>query len=404
MRTSTKVILAIALCVIVASFGFIAGFATSHIVPDPVAIANGANSSGSSVGSAVDQVRKLLDERALEPPSESSATAGAINGLLESNGDKYGMYFDAKHYKAFNEDTMGSFGGIGVALGQNKDGKAYVVEVYDNTPAQRAGIKQGDIFVGVDGVKRDKWTTEEVVKRVRGEEGTTVTVVMQRPAKDDGGEPTEVTFKLTRAKIDYPNVKSEMFGNVGYIRVGQFNMKAAEEIAKAVEDLTKKGAKALVLDLRDNPGGLLDEAVDVSSLFIQDGVIVRVDERDKPEQTEVANGNKITDLPMVVLINNNSASASEITAGALQDYGRAVLLGEKSFGKGSVQTIEELPGGTAVKFTIAHYLTPKSRVINNVGLTPDVIIPMDPMKEMDKKTDVQLQQAIELAKKKAAGK
>ena len=253
-------------------------------------------------------------------------------------------------------------------------------------------------------MKRTKWDTEEVVKRVRGEEGTKVTLVMTRAAKDPHDEPTEVTFDITREKITYPNIKSEMIGNVGYIRLGQFNAKATDDMKKAVEDLTKQGAKGIVLDLRDNPGGLLDEAVDLTSLFVSDGVIVRVDERDKPEQVLNATGKKITDLPMAVLINGDSASASEITAGALQDYARAVLVGETSFGKGSVQTIEELPDGGAVKFTIAHYLTPKKRVINGIGLTPDVVVVMDREKQMERATDAQLQKALEVVKDKISGK
>jgi carboxyl-terminal processing protease len=254
-------------------------------------------------------------------------------------------------------------------------------------------------------VKRAKWTSEEVVKRVRGEAGTKVKLVMSRPVKDGAGVPADVPFEIVREKITYPNIKSEKIGDVGYIRLGQFNAKAAADIKKAVEDLTKQGAKGFVLDLRDDPGGLLDQAVDVSSLFIADGAIVRVDERNKPEQVLNATGNKITDAPMAVLINGDSASASEIAAGALQDYGRAVLVGEKSFGKGSVQTIEELPDVGAVKFTIAHYLTPKKRVINGIGLTPDVIVIMDREKQMERKTDAQLQKALEIVKAKLkAGK
>ena len=344
-------------------------------------------------------------ERALEPPNETSATAGAIQGLLESGGDKYATYFDQKHFKDFNEETQGSFGGIGVVLGQNKEGQAFVVEVYKDTPAERVGMKAGDVFGSIDGVKREKWTTEEVVKRVRGEEGTKVKLVMSRPAEDTiHDEPKEIPFEITREKINYPNIKSEKIGDIGYIRLGQFNAKAADDIKVAVEDLKKQGAKGFVLDLRDDPGGLLDQAVDVSSLFIADGAIVRVDERNKAEQVLNATGNKITDAPMAVLINGNSASASEIVAGALQDWGRATLVGEKSFGKGSVQTIEELPDGAAVKFTIAHYLTPKKRVIDGVGLTPDVIIVMDAEKQAERKTDTQLQKALEVvqAKLKAA--
>jgi carboxyl-terminal processing protease len=405
MNRSTKVILVVALSVIILSLGFVGGFATSQLVPGSSAItpaigATGGNSSA-DVGATVDEVNGLLQKKALNPPSDTSATAGAVNGLLESNGDKYATYFDAQHYKAFNEDSMGAFGGIGVVLGQNKDGQAYIVEVYKDTPADRAGIKAGDVFVSINGVKRPKWTTEEIVKLVRGEEGTKVTIVLSRPGTGANASPTEHTFDLTREKIKYPNLKSEKIGDVGYIRLGQFNANATDDIKKAITDLTAQGAKSFVLDLRDNPGGLLDQAVDVSSLFIGDGVIVRVDERNKPEQIYRATGNKATDAPLVVLINGNSASASEITAGALQDYGRATLVGEKSFGKGSVQTIEELPGGAAVKFTIAHYFTPLKRAINGIGLTPDVVVTMDPQKEMDRKTDTQFQKALDLAKQKA---
>jgi carboxyl-terminal processing protease len=406
MNKTTKVILAVSMSVIILSVGFIGGFAVSKLSP-----AMGLSSlpsptgSASNVGTAVDEINQLLKSRALDPPSETSATAGAIQGLLESSGDKYATYFDKAHFKSFNEETQGAFGGIGVVLGLNKDGQAYVVEVYKDTPAQRVGMKAGDVFSSIDGVTRTKWTTEEVVKRVRGEEGTKVKLVMSRPSKDVHTPPTDVTFDITREKIVYPNIKSEKIGDIGYIRLGQFNAKAADDIKKAVQDLTKQGAKGLVLDLRDDPGGLLDQAVDVSSLFIADGAIVRVDERNKPEQVLNANGNKITDLPMAVLINGDSASASEIAAGALQDYARAVLVGEKSFGKGSVQTIEQLPDGGAVKFTIAHYLTPKSRVINGIGLTPDVVVVMDRELQADKKTDTQLQKALEVVQAKIkAGK
>jgi len=401
MNKSTKVILAVALSVILLSMGFIGGFVFSKMSPAVAGLSALPEPGGASnVGNAVDEINALLKERALEPPSETSATAGAIQGLLESGGDKYATYFDKEHYKAFTEETMGAFGGIGVVLGENKDGESYVVEVYDNTPAKRAGLLPGDVFTAIDGVRRLKWTTDEVVQRVRGEEGTKVKLVMSRPAKDGMSEPVDIPFEITREEITYPNIKSEKIGTVGYIRLGQFNAKATDDIKKAVKDLTEQGAKGIVLDLRENPGGLLEQAVDVTSLFIEDGVIVRVDERGKPEQVLNARGDKITDLPMAVLINGDSASASEIAAGALQDYGRAVLVGEKSFGKGSVQTTERLPNGAAIKFTIAHYLTPKKRVINGVGLTPDVEVKMEREKQIERSTDVQLQKALEVVRGK----
>ena len=402
MNKVTKAILVVALAVIVASGGFVGGFAVARLAPVDGLAAIAAPANQTALGAHIDQIYQLLKDRALVPPSETSATAGSIQGLLDANGDKYATYFDQKHYQFFSEESMGAFGGIGVVLGE-KDGTAYIVEVYKGTPAFSAGMKAGDVLVVIDGVRRAKWTSEEVVKRVRGDAGTKVTITVLRPAAGGKGPMAEKTFTLTRAKITYPNIKSELKGSVGYIRLGQFNAKSAEDVKAAIKSLTDKGAKAFVFDLRDNPGGLLDQAIAVSSLFIKDGVIVRVDERNVPEKEYRALGGKVTDAPLFVLMNGDSASASEITAGALQDYGRATLVGEKSFGKGSVQTIEQLPWGGAVKFTIAHYLTPKKRVINGIGLQPDVLVKMDRSKEMTPTTDTQLIKALDLANK-AAGK
>jgi carboxyl-terminal processing protease len=182
--------------------------------------------------------------------------------------------------------------------------------------------------------------------------------------------------------------------------LAEFNANAGADMDKAIAEMTDKGAKAMILDLRQNPGGLLDQAVDVSSLFINDGVVVRVDQRGRPEEVHYASGHKVTDMPLILLVDGDSASASEIVAGALQDYGRATLVGEKTFGKGSVQTIVQLKDGGGVKFTIAHYLTPKKRAIDGLGLAPDVLVKMDPMKQVDHKTDTQLTKAIEIAKSK----
>jgi carboxyl-terminal processing protease len=401
MSKATKVIVAVALVVILTCVGFIGGVAISHITvfsESPVGIS--ANSSKGAVADKVAEVNALLQSQALQPPSETSATAGAVQGLLDSNGDKYATYFDATQYKSFNEVSMGSFGGIGVVLGENQQGQAYVADVYPNTPAAKAGMKRGDVFVAINGKRQSKWTSDEVVKLVRGPEGTQVQLTMLRPNTVTSKPGTEVSFTITRAMIDYPNTKTKMYGNVGYVRLGQFNANSVSDMKKAISELTSQGAKALVLDLREDPGGLLDQAVGVSSLFIPSGPIVRVDQRNRPEEVHNATGDKVTDLPLVVLIDGNSASASEITAGALQDYGRAVLVGEKSFGKGSVQTVVPLQDGSAVKFTIAHYLTPNKRVINGVGLTPDYIVVMDPLKQLDPKTDIQLTKAIEIAKSK----
>lgn len=398
MSNAIKAIIAVSVAVIIAAGGFLGGYLIAR-QDDSIAIAT-PGLSESEIGDKVEEVERLLQDRALEPPSETTATAGAIQGLLESNGDKYGTYFDTQHFKYFNEESMGEFGGIGVVLGE-KDGTSYVVEVYKKTPAYEAGIKAGDVFMEIDGVRREKWTSQEVVKRVRGKEGTTVKIVFERPAKDDdkGAKPEEYTVDVERAMIELPNIESKMYGQVGYIRLGQFNAKSSEDIANAIASLKKKGATSYVLDLRDNPGGLLDEAVDVTSLFVKDGAVVKVEERDRKPQVSLVTGNQVTKAPLVLLINGNSASASEIVAGALQDHKRAVLVGEKSFGKGSVQTVEQLEDGSAVKFTIAHYLTPKDRVIDGKGVKPDVTVKMDAEKQMDVKTDLQLKRALAEARK-----
>lgn len=395
MSKGLKIAAALALVAIIGAGGFIGGFAVAKSEATAVAEPTDA------VARSVSEVRDLLEAEALEPPTETSATAGAVQGLLESGGDKYGVYFDSKHFEYFNEDMAGEFGGIGVLLGE-KEGTAYVVEVYDDTPAKRGGIKAGDIFVKIDEVSRDKWTTDEVVKRVRGKEGTDVELTLLRPPADGEEAHETYTVTLTREMIQFPNIESRIeSGDVGYIRLGQFNAQSTDEIRDAIESLDKKGAKSFVLDLRDNPGGALDQAVGVSSLFVPSGVIVRVAERTRPEVEYRTTERKVTDAPLVVLINGNSASASEIVGGAVQDYGRAKLVGEQSFGKGSVQTVKEMSFGGAVKFTTAHYLTPKSRVIDGKGLTPDVEVKMDAEKQADAKTDTQLQRAVSEAKKAA---
>jgi carboxyl-terminal processing protease len=352
-----------------------------------------------TLGDKITEVEELLDEQALKVPSETSATVGTIQGLLDSTGDKYATYFDKKHFEYFNEETSGEFGGIGVTIGQ-EDGSAYVVSVIPDTPAAKAGIQKDDVFVSIDGVKQDRWDSDEVVKRVRGEEGTTVKLQMRR------GEQIK-DFTLERAKINLPNIASQMIGkDVGYIRLYSFNQKSTDDLKSAITELKGKGAKGYIVDVRDNPGGLLNQAVDVASLFIPSGVIVRVDERGKPEQQHGATGRVATDAPVVLLVNGDSASASEIVAGALQDYARATLVGEKTFGKGSVQTVEQLSFGGGVKFTIAHYLTPKSRVIDGKGVTPEIVVKMDPKDEYDAefqkdmKKDIQLEKAIATLREK----
>lgn len=342
---------------------------------------------------AVREVQDIIDEEAIQPSSDASITAGAIKGMLQSLDDPYAMYFDKKHYGYLNEQTSGTFYGIGVTI-QNKDNDLVIASVIAGTPAEKAGLKANDVIVTIDGETREKWDTDEAVLRIRGKAGTDVTLGIRR----DGAEKL-TDFTITRAKIDVPNIESEMVGTtVGYIRLYSFNENAEHEVREAIKQLSDKGAKGFVFDLRDNPGGLLSSSVDVASLFIKDGVIVRVEDRDNTVEEYRATGKAATAAPLVVLINGNSASASEIVGGAIQDHGRATLVGEKSFGKGSVQQIEELSFGGAIKLTIAHYVTPKGQIIDKNGLKPDVPVEMDAKLQAEKSTDTQLKRAIEVLK------
>jgi carboxyl-terminal processing protease len=418
MDRALKVIIGVLAAIALVAVGFGAGYAAGGFGPTWSSAIKGSmvqeklkkggstdtsltpEQSQKELDELLGEIHTLIGEKALKPSTEASITRSTIDGMLKSLDDKYATYFDPKHFKFFNEQSMGSFGGIGVNLGENKKGEAYVVGVIKGgTPAEKAGVKKGDVFYDINGVKRDKWTTEEVMSKVRGPEGTQVKIGFKRE-----GAKAPVYFTITRAQIKVPNIESELIKpDIGYIRLFSFNARSADEIAKAAADLKKQGAKGYILDLRDNPGGLLQAGVDVVSLFVKDGVVVRVDERNRDEQIyAVTPGRYVSDAPLVVLVNENSASASEIAAGAFQDYGRAILVGTKSFGKGSVQTILPLSNGGAVKFTTAHYLTPKRRVINGKGVTPEVVVKMDPKLEMDKKKDVQYLKAIEVLKKELA--
>ncbi|MHB9003596.1 MAG: S41 family peptidase [Coriobacteriia bacterium] len=396
MNRTITYLLAGTLALMIIATAFAGGMLFSRFVEDYKV--PGVSQASTTVGDRVDEVRALLNRQALSPADETSLTAGAIQGMLEGGGDAYATYFNPDHYEYFSEMTDGAFYGIGVNIAE-KDGKVYIVSVIEDTPAEAVGLEANDEFRAIDETRREVFTSEEVVKLVRGEAGTDVNVTVFRPS-----DKKEHTFTVTRAKIDIPNVMTRLLGpdkNVGYLRMLSFNAQSAAELSDSINELAADGATTFVLDLRDNPGGLLSSAVDVASLFVEDGVIVRIEARNKPEDEMRANGRipaySAAEVPLVMLINENSASASEVLGGALQDYKRATLVGTKSFGKGSVQTIEELSFGGAVKFTTAHYLTPKSRVIDGKGLVPDVTVEMKPELQADEKTDTQLAKAIELA-------
>jgi len=331
---------------------------------------------------------QIVQTRYVEAVPTESLIAGAVKGMVSSLGDPHSVYMDAKMFKEFMIETEGSFGGVGIVLGV-KDKKLTVVSPIEGTPGDKAGVKSGDQIVKIDGKDSKEMALDEAVNKIRGPEGTNVTLTILR-----GNEPTQ-DYVLTRSSIQIKTVSGKMLPDqIGYIRISMFNDNTGADFKQKYDELEKEGMKAIVLDLRDNPGGLLDESVKVASYFVPKGPIVSVVPRDGEREVH-SSTLEAAKYPVTVLINGGSASASEIVSGAIQDTGVGTLIGTKSYGKGSVQTILRLDSG-AIKLTIAKYLTPNDRSINGIGLEPDIKIEMDP----DATHDVQLDKAIEVVRDK----
>ncbi len=311
-----------------------------------------------------DYVENVSDEQLIE---------AAINGMLSAL-DPHSSYMNAKNFQDMQVQVRGEFGGLGIEVTM-ENGIVKVVSPIDDTPAAKAGVKPGDLIVQIDGEPVQGMSLNDAVTRMRGPVGSEIKLTIKREGKD----PFDVTMK--RAVVKIQSVKEQLEGDdVGYIRITSFNEQADSGVKDAIKDLrAKAGAKltGIVLDLRNNPGGLLDQAVAVSNDFLSQGEIVSTRGR-HPEDAQRYNaqppGDLTSGLPMVVLINGGSASASEIVAGALQDHHRAVLLGTRSFGKGSVQTIIQLPGHGAMRLTTARYYTPSGRSIQAKGIEPDITV------------------------------
>ena len=316
---------------------------------------------------------------------------GSLKGMVNSLGDPYSVYLDPKMYSELMLETKGSFGGVGIVLGV-KDKQLTVVAPIEGTPAETAGILSGDLIVKIDGQDTKDMALDEAVGKIRGKEGSKVTLTIQRT----GQEAEE--YSLTRATIVLKSVSGKILENgIGYIRLSMFSETTGNDFTQKMSELTEQGMTSLILDLRNNPGGLIGESVKVARLLVPQGPIVSVIGKDGERETSQSYLEK-TPLPLVVLINGGSASASEIGAGAIQDTGAGKLIGVKTFGKGSVQRIIPLDKDSAVKITIAEYHTPKDRSIHGKGIEPDIVVEMP--KDKDAKSDPQLDKAIEVLKSK----
>lgn len=317
------------------------------------------------------EVLSSLQKNYVEPVKSKELIYGAVKGMLNTL-DAHSAFMPPEVYKEMQVDTKGEFGGLGLQIG-TKDNKLVVIAPIEGTPAEAAGVKPGDVILKVDDQILTKDTSlMDAVNKMRGEKGTKVVLTIQRDQV-----PNPLVFELVRDVIRIQSVKSKVLEpGIGYVRITQFQEQTAHDLSKAIAKLRESNIHSLILDLRNNPGGLLTSAVEVSEQFLENGkLIVFIKGRDgKRDEYLASNAGALKDIPLIVLVNEGSASASEIVSGALQDWGRAVVVGTQTFGKGSVQTILPLSDGSALRLTTAKYYTPKGRSIQNTGIDPDIVV------------------------------
>ncbi|AEE91792.1 Carboxyl-terminal protease [Tepidanaerobacter acetatoxydans Re1] len=393
------------LCIAISLLSFFAGAAA---VSKPFyAISKGDDKNAAAVVDGqtdlqhlkpVVDVIKLIEDKYVKDVETEKLIEGAIKGVVESLGDPYSVYMNETEFQDFIASINGSFSGVGMVLSADEStGDIIVVSPIEGTPAQKAGILPKDIIVKVDDIELAGKSLDEAVKLLRGEKGTKVVVYIKRQDNEDLLE-----FELMRDDIRVTTIKHEIIDDdVGYIKITSFDSQTYDEFKAAVDSLQKQGIKGLILDLRNNPGGSLYESVRIADEILGKGMIVYTEDRNKNKLEEYYSDNNRISLPLVVLINENSASASEIVAGAIQDHKAGVLVGTKTFGKGSVQEIEPFQDGTGIKLTIARYYLPSGRSIDGIGVEPDIkvelskdISPFDIPREKDS----QLLKALDIVK------
>lgn len=335
----------------------------------PVASSNPETGLG-----VVDEAWRIIFKEYVEKDKINSAnmTEAAIRGMVEALNDPYTSYLNPRAYQLSRTDLAGKFEGIGAFVGM-RNNQLIIVAPMPNSPAARAGLVPGDAILKVDGLPTSEMNLEEAVLHIRGPKGTSVKLLILRQ-----GNPEPQEIEIIRGAIEVPTVIFEMKEDIAYIRIFQFSGRTDEEVSGMLQDAASKKATGIILDLRSNPGGLLDEVVDVASHFIKEGAVVYVvDNQGRRETKSVKPGKITTGLPIVALSNNFSASGSEVLMGALQDHGRATIAGTKTFGKGSVNTLRQLSDGSGLYITIARWLTPNERLIEGKGIEPDITLNLE---------------------------
>ena len=348
----------------------------------------------------VDELTNYMDLYYYEDYDVQDVQDGLLKGVVSGLGDKYSAYYTAEEYKEQQLSTSGTYYGIGAALAQDKDTmQVTITKIYEGTPSEEAGLKKDDVIVSADGTDATSMELTDFVKLIRGEEGTTVHLEIYRPSTEETLE-----FDVERKNVELPSVSSQMLeNNIGYIQISEFQSKTAEQFESALSSLKDQGAQSLIVDVRGNGGGLVDSVVAILDDILPEGTVVYTEDKYGNRQDYTSSGDTYLDMPIAVLIDQNSASASEIFAGAIKDYNYGTLIGTKTFGKGIVQTVFSLPEGDAIKITTAKYFTPDGNYIHGVGIEPDIELEYQFMggenDEYSVDLDNQIQKAIEVLSK-----
>lgn len=358
--------------------------------PAPVESPTPTGASGLDLGIFYEVWNRVERDFDGDIPDEEELLHAIIGGSLQTLNDPYTQYVKPNVAQRMREDLGGSVEGIGAFVRQTEDGSIEIVRPISGQPAEAAGIRAGDIIIAVDGESIIGQTLDEVLLKVRGPRGTVVNLTVLR------GEE-ELDFTITRVRFEVPIIETAMVTDeIGYIRLSEFNANAERQVREALRDLQAQGAQSLIFDLRDNPGGFLDQSVAVADLFLpQSVVLIERNNKGLEEIFRADSGDEAEGLPIVVLVNAGSASASEIVAGALQDNGRSILIGETTFGKGSVQQLHTLSDGSLLRVTIARWYTPNNNSISEAGIIPDIEVPSPETFVLGGEGDTQLERAIE---------
>ena len=367
----------------------------------------GINSTGKTILSdrkctqKLAALEKMIDESYLGDKDEKKLEEGLYTGLIYGLDDPYSRYYTAEEYEEENSSSQGTYVGIGISMEKNKEGGVRIVECYEGGPGEKAGLKKDDIISAIDGTDITDTDVSDVADMIRNSDKDSVVLTIHRENVED---PMEIKVSIT--DVELPSVFHEMLDdNIGYIRITEFKGVTCEQYQQAFEDLDAQGMERLIVDLRDNPGGLLDSVCEILRTILPKGLIVYTEDKDGNRTEEKCDGKNKLKIPLAVLVNENSASASEIFAGAVQDYGIGTIVGTTTYGKGVVQSIRQLSDGSAIKLTIANYYTPKGNNINKIGIKPDIEVSLDTSllnKDKDEITheeDNQLQEAIKAVEK-----